>query len=149
MTNANWDIQNDVVSNTKQHRKESIQNNHSLWRRPANLWGVSWRHCMWEKSRPPISKVSISDMITASNCHLRKGTKPFCILLSKINACISLPLTKLAIPAWLTEVGEISQSVEGSFKPLSSFKYFSNNRLLIGSSISRISSACWYSLAAN
>ena len=56
----------------------------------------------------------------------------------------SMPITVL-----LTEDCDISQSLEGSFKPLSSFKHFSNSLLLIGSSISRISRACWCSLAAN
>lgn len=48
----------------------------------------------------------------------------------------------------LTEDCDISQSVVESFNPLSSFKYFSKSRLLIGSSISRISKACWCSFAA-
>lgn len=48
----------------------------------------------------------------------------------------------------LTEDCETSQSLEQSFSPLSSLKYFSNSLLLIGSSMSRISRACWYSFAA-
>lgn len=48
----------------------------------------------------------------------------------------------------LTEDCDISQSVVESFNPLSSFMYFSKSLLLIGSSISRISKACWCSLAA-
>lgn len=48
----------------------------------------------------------------------------------------------------LTEAGDMSQSLADSGVPVSSFPPLSSSFLLAGSSASRISKACWNSLAA-
>lgn len=48
----------------------------------------------------------------------------------------------------LTEAGDMSQSLVDSGVPLSSFPLLSSSFLQAGSSASRISKACWNSLAA-
>lgn len=48
----------------------------------------------------------------------------------------------------LTAAGDMSQSLVDSGVPLSSFPLMSSSFLLAGSSASRISKACWNSLAA-
>ncbi|TNN42051.1 hypothetical protein EYF80_047774 [Liparis tanakae] len=48
----------------------------------------------------------------------------------------------------LTAVGDMSQSLADSGDPMSSFPLLSSSFFIIGSSESRMSKACWNSLAA-